>query len=93
MSREEVVRLAKEAGLSSPQQVLGNDFWTADESDLIRFAALVAQAEREACARVCDEKARRNFPWGSESADIYHAQADWAELCAAAIRARNGSDA
>lgn len=44
--------------------------------------------EREACARVCDELAKRNFPWGSENADRYHAQADWAEKCAAAIRAR-----
>ena len=52
-----------------------------------RIAALVAAAERERCAKVCDENAKRNFPWGSENSDRYHAQADWAERCAAAIRA------
>ena len=58
--------------------------------DFIRyhFAALVAAAEREACAMVCDAKAERNFPWSSENADKYHAQADWANVCAEAIRAR-----
>ena len=45
-------------------------------------------AEREACAKVCDAKAKRNFNWGSENADKYHAQADWAENIAVAIRAR-----
>ena len=48
-----------------------------------------AAAEREACARICDEKAKRNFNWGSENADRYHAQADWAVFCAASIRARS----
>ncbi len=52
------------------------------------YGQACAEAEREACARVCDEKARRNFPWGSEHSHIYHAQADWAKQCATAIRAR-----
>ena len=43
--------------------------------------------ERERCARVCDKHAERNFPWGSENSDIYHAQAAWAQRCAKAIRA------
>lgn len=46
------------------------------------------KAEREACAQICDAKAKRNFNWGSENADKYHAQADWAEHIAVAIRAR-----
>lgn len=41
----------------------------------------------EECARIADEHARRNYPWGSENTDRYHAQADWAERIAAAIRA------
>jgi hypothetical protein len=45
-------------------------------------------AEREACAKVCDEHAKRNYNWASENADIYHAQAHWAGRIAAAIRAR-----
>jgi len=45
-------------------------------------------AEREACAKVCDEHAKRNYNWASENADIYHAQAHWAGRIADAIRAR-----
>jgi len=41
-----------------------------------RFAALVAAAEREACAKVCDEMPLRKFP--ARPSD-----------CAAAIRARS----
>lgn len=43
-------------------------------------------AERERCARVADEHTKRTFPWGSENAEIYHAQADWAAAIATSIR-------
>ena len=66
-------------------------FWF-DDDGIERFAELVAAAEREACAKVCDEKAKRDFNWASENADKYHAQASWAELCARAIRARSKHD-
>jgi hypothetical protein len=67
-----------------------------DEKKVVHsaFAKLllhVAAAEREACAKVCDEKAKRNFSWSSENADRYHAQADWAYVCAQAIRASGES--
>ena len=45
-SREEVIRWAREAGLPSDELYHPN---------LERFAALVAAAEREACAKVCEE--------------------------------------
>jgi len=45
MNREDIVRMAKEAGMES--------FNICVELD--DFAALVASAEREACAKVCDE--------------------------------------
>ena len=47
MTREEIIRMAREAGLAygSDEKPLGS---------VTRFAALVAAAEREACARVCD---------------------------------------
>jgi hypothetical protein len=32
-----------------------NGFWTVTSEELERFAALVAAAEREACAKVADE--------------------------------------
>lgn len=47
MTRDEIVLMAKEA-----------DLWlTSDEriAAVVRFANLVAAAEREACAQVCEE--------------------------------------
>ena len=48
MDREDVIRMAREAGplVSTPF-----DVWCE------RFAALVAAHEREACAKLCDEEA------------------------------------
>jgi len=46
MNREDIIKLAREAGLA----------YGSDEKPLnsvTRFAALVAAAEREACAKVC----------------------------------------
>jgi hypothetical protein len=67
MTRDEVIRLARDAGLTG-----------LVEADVIenfeRFAALVAAAEREACAKRCEEVAL--LP---DAGPIY---------CAYAIRAR-----
>ena len=69
MTRDDIIRMAREAGWSDD---LLNVSFTAPL--LERFAALVAAAEREACAKVCEET---RFP------DSYTAI-----RCAAAIRAR-----
>ena len=45
MNREDVIRMAREAG------IVGH-FWP----ELERFAALVAAAEREACAKVVEDE-------------------------------------
>lgn len=51
MNREDIIRMAQEAGFPEHRAF-------SDLSDLYprleRFAALVAAAEREACAKVCD---------------------------------------
>ena len=59
MSRDDIIRMAREAGMfklfgdpNAPEALTGNM--------IERFAALVAAAEREACARVCDEFAERD---------------------------------
>ena len=67
MDREAVIRMAREAGLAygSDEKPLGS---------VTRFAALVAAAEREACAKVCE--------------DMDHDGVMIAADCAAAIRAR-----
>jgi hypothetical protein len=54
MNREDMIRMAREAA------VAGVTVWSEEEQadvlhpDLAHFAALVAAAEREACAKVCD---------------------------------------
>lgn len=68
MNREDIIRMAKEAGW---QYADGDDGY----NPLWRFAALVAAAEREACAAVCDKL-------GDEYADANPAD------CAFVIRER-----
>jgi len=46
MTRDEITRMAQEAGF------VGFD---GDNGSLRRFATLVAAAEREACAKVCED--------------------------------------
>jgi hypothetical protein len=81
MSREDIIRMAREAKLwPSDDWYKEYGITTPNEQflpELERFAALVAAAEREACAKVCDELADRHGWEGS-----------YANECAIAIRAR-----
>jgi hypothetical protein len=56
MTRDEIIKLAREA---DPYGELGKLYEMAEltPSTLERFAALVAAAEREACAKVCEQAA------------------------------------
>ena len=81
MTRDDIIRMAKEVGFN---QVLattaGADVWIDDGfyvEELERFTALVAAAEREACAKVCDDIDAEN-----DGLDML------ATVCADAIRAR-----
>jgi len=50
MDREDIIRMAQEAiSLKMEDHV-----WTMSTTHLERFAVLIAAAEREACAKVCD---------------------------------------
>ena len=50
MTRDEIIRMA--------QEIWGASNWSdAQAGRLERFAALVAAAEREACAKVCEDNA------------------------------------
>ena len=73
-----IIAMAREA---NPEHDL-----TAMLPFLSRFAALVAALaaakEREACAQVCE-----GFKQGNSATYI---DDDWADMCAAAIRARKG---
>ena len=69
MTRDEIMELANGTA----------GFHWMDEAHIQRFAALVAAAEREACAKVCDAKAKETF---SAQCQV------WGDYFAAAIRAR-----
>ena len=73
MNREEVIRMAREANIKqaieTPHLLMVHE--------LERFAALVAAAEREACAKVCD--------------GMDHNGVMIAADCATAIRARGNT--
>lgn len=79
MISDDILRMAQEAELLNPPDDAVN--WSAPvpNSDYLqrlkRFAAIVAAAEREVCAKVCDEL---------ESANLYGVKE-----CAAAIRSRD----
>ena len=74
MTQNEIIRMAREARVFT-----GDPFGVTITPELERFAALVAAYEREACAKVCEERSHRSDDMGA--------------ICAAAIRARgsNGS--
>ena len=71
MNRDDIIRMAREAGWTGPEE---NVTYVAM---LERFAHLVAAAEREACARVCDR-----------ISDEDGFEGGYANRCAFAIRER-----
>jgi hypothetical protein len=49
MTKDDIIRMAREAGFADSEGVVHAAY------QLERFAALVAAAEREACAKVCEQ--------------------------------------
>ena len=49
MTKNDIIRMAREAGVV----IDGNN---SGQDDLLYFAGLVAADEREACAKVCEER-------------------------------------
>lgn len=61
MDREDIIKMAKEAGF----EVYETDVWITDGwwlEELARFAALVAAAERDACAKEVEDEIKRAKP-------------------------------
>jgi hypothetical protein len=50
MTRDEIISMARKAGIAKH-----GPKWTCWEGQLELFAALVVAAQREACAKVCEE--------------------------------------
>ena len=80
MTKDDIIRMAREAGVV----IDGNN---SGQDDLLYFAALVAAAEREACAKLVEpgKEHRRDARWGyiggNEGVELL-------DKCAAAMRAR-----
>ena len=70
MTRDDIIRMAREAGIV----VTGEAVW--------KLCELVAAAEREACAQICDRLAKVTHPNEEQVGP---------GSCATAIRARNRS--
>jgi hypothetical protein len=50
MTQDEMIELARQAGFSIAEGIV-----TGGVTDVKRFAMQVAEREREACAKICDE--------------------------------------
>ena len=76
MDRDDIIRMAREADLLTTTEPNGYQVWIPE--NLEHFAALVAAAEREACAKVCEEYQdavdRHRWPNGYECADAIRAR-------------------
>jgi len=64
MTRDDIFRMAVQAGARPSLSPELWDFWNIRNADLERFAALVAAHEREECAKVCDD-------WPNGRDDVY----------------------
>ncbi len=53
MDRDDIIRMAREACDQAPREDWNSTAWVFGDETLERFAALVAAAEREACASIC----------------------------------------
>ena len=98
MTRDDIIRMAREAGFRAGHiELYGGDPMpfvapcsaTDCMPELVRFAAIVAAAEREACAKVCEEieddyRERESLRYAELKTDAETGASD----CAHRIRAR-----
>ena len=79
MTRDEIVQMAWDCGI-----LMRSHNNQEEPTKLERFAALVAAAEREDCAKLCDDKVDSEYSTGK----VDHNEMSWSMACAIAIRAR-----
>ena len=84
MTQDEIIEMAMKAEFVSHgnPSCEESELFVCTDKDIVHFAKLVAKAEREACAKVCDDK-HDTWRWDDE-ADSASGPRD----CAATIRAR-----
>ena len=63
MTQNEIIEMARQVGVNAT----GNEYWPFFIEELEAFAKLVAEKEREACAKLCEEmsntQANMNAAW------------------------------
>jgi hypothetical protein len=93
--RDEIIRMAREACDPDKVDAWKNGFWTLTQEELERFATLVAEAEREACAWVCINEANvcelSSLISDQDKVSCLRSTAFRLSVCAAAIRARQSN--
>ena len=84
MNREAIIELARQASILEPTDLLESNQWRQDTiRELEHFAKLVAEHEREKCAKVCDAEVQMLTAIGEHRCSLA------AGVCAATIRARS----
>jgi len=83
MTQDEIIEMAMQAEFVSRARSTDeeSELFVCVDKDIVRFAALVAAKEREACAKVADQISDK-YVYG------YYGYVDIADEIAAAIRAR-----
>ena len=66
MNKEDIIRMAREAGMGVTDESLV-PVWHISIKHLERFAALVASAERERCAQVCEDHFMSDGHWCAQA--------------------------
>jgi hypothetical protein len=89
MTRDDIEHMVREAGIKTGFVLHMTKWDKATWLFMRRFARLVAAAEREACAKVCDEfETSVHKQWHKTLGPDLLEKAMLASCCAAAIRAR-----
>ena len=77
MTQDEIIEMAREALKQEPREDWNSTAWVFADETLQAFAKLVAEKEREACAKVCEE-----YETNNDIADT------WLNIVSEVIRAR-----
>jgi hypothetical protein len=93
MTKDDIIRMARQACDTDKVDAWHNDFWTLTQEELERFFHMAQAAEREACAKECQEQAdlseqafeKATRRWDQEA---YRHAAVGARFCLSRIRAR-----
>lgn len=72
---QDIISMAREAWYAAGEGWVIEQWFHDRESALTRFAALVAAAEREACAKFFDDNDTNMF-WGSQAAQHIRARGE-----------------